>query len=74
MRSDVADALNAGVNGIEHGSFRDAIPAALFAQMKANGVYLRSDARGWRRLRPIWRRAILSRWSDRWFCRQRRRG
>lgn len=35
---DVADALNAGVNGIEHGSMRDAIPEKLFAQMKAMGV------------------------------------
>ncbi|MBV9771582.1 MAG: ABC transporter permease [Bryobacterales bacterium] len=35
---DVADALNAGVNGIEHGSARDLIPAALFEQMKASGV------------------------------------
>ena len=37
--TDVADALNAGANGIEHGSSRQEIPAALFAQMKANGVY-----------------------------------
>ncbi len=35
---DVADALDAGVNGIEHGSMRDAIPAALFDRMKAMGV------------------------------------
>jgi len=35
---DVADALNAGVNGIEHGSSRDEIPVALFNQMKAGGV------------------------------------
>jgi imidazolonepropionase-like amidohydrolase/ABC-type multidrug transport system permease subunit len=35
---DVADALNAGVNGIEHGSSREAIPAALFDQMKAGGI------------------------------------
>jgi imidazolonepropionase-like amidohydrolase/ABC-type multidrug transport system permease subunit len=35
---DVADALNAGANGIEHGSVRDRIPDTLFAQMKANGV------------------------------------
>ncbi|HTW63544.1 MAG TPA: amidohydrolase family protein [Bryobacteraceae bacterium] len=36
---DVADALNAGVSGIEHGSARELIPAALFQQMKAQGVY-----------------------------------
>jgi imidazolonepropionase-like amidohydrolase len=36
---DVADALSAGVNGIEHGSSREEIPAALFNQMKAKGVY-----------------------------------
>jgi len=35
---DVADALSAGTNGIEHGSMRDQIPAALFAQMKTQGV------------------------------------
>ena len=35
---DVADALDAGVNGIEHGSLRDRIPEALFARMKAMGV------------------------------------
>jgi imidazolonepropionase-like amidohydrolase/ABC-type multidrug transport system permease subunit len=35
---DVADALNAGINGIEHGSVRDSIPDALFSQMKAQGV------------------------------------
>jgi imidazolonepropionase-like amidohydrolase/ABC-type multidrug transport system permease subunit len=35
---DVADALSAGINGIEHGSMRDQIPAALFAQMKTQGV------------------------------------
>jgi imidazolonepropionase-like amidohydrolase len=31
---DVADGLKAGVNGIEHGSFRDAIPDASFAIMR----------------------------------------
>jgi imidazolonepropionase-like amidohydrolase len=35
---DVADALAAGANSIEHGSLRDRIPEALFAQMKAQGV------------------------------------
>jgi enamidase len=35
---DVADALDAGVNGIEHGSNRDLIPEALFAQMKQTGT------------------------------------
>jgi imidazolonepropionase-like amidohydrolase/ABC-type multidrug transport system permease subunit len=35
---DVADALGAGANGIEHGSSREEIPVALFNQMKANGV------------------------------------
>jgi imidazolonepropionase-like amidohydrolase len=35
---DVADALSAGTDGIEHGSMRDKIPYALFAQMKAQGV------------------------------------
>ncbi|HYL36681.1 MAG TPA: ABC transporter permease [Bryobacteraceae bacterium] len=35
---DVADALQAGVAGIEHGSVRDRIPDALFEQMKAQGV------------------------------------
>ncbi len=35
---DVDDALTAGTNGIEHGSVRDRIPEALFAQMKAQGV------------------------------------
>lgn len=35
---DIADALDAGVNGIEHGSHRDLVPAALFARMKQMGV------------------------------------
>jgi imidazolonepropionase-like amidohydrolase/ABC-type multidrug transport system permease subunit len=35
---DVADALKAGANGIEHGSFRDKIPDELFARMAKNGV------------------------------------
>jgi imidazolonepropionase-like amidohydrolase len=35
---DVEDALNAGANGIEHGSFREDIPAALFERMKQQGV------------------------------------
>jgi imidazolonepropionase-like amidohydrolase/ABC-type multidrug transport system permease subunit len=35
---DVADALAAGANSIEHGSFRDKIPEPLLAQMKARGV------------------------------------
>jgi imidazolonepropionase-like amidohydrolase/ABC-type multidrug transport system permease subunit len=36
---DVADALNAGANGIEHGSLRDKIPDELFAQMVRQGVF-----------------------------------
>jgi imidazolonepropionase-like amidohydrolase/ABC-type multidrug transport system permease subunit len=36
---DVADALAAGVNGIEHGSARDAIPQQLFGQMAKSGVF-----------------------------------
>ncbi len=36
--ADVADALDAGVNGIEHGSLRDTIPEALFTRMKQAGV------------------------------------
>ena len=35
---DVADALDAGVDGIEHGAMRDRIPEALFVKMKAMGV------------------------------------
>ena len=35
---DVADALSAGTDGIEHGSMRDQIPDALFVQMKAHEV------------------------------------
>jgi len=35
---DVADALSARVNGIEHGSLRDRIPDELFARMKQQGV------------------------------------
>lgn len=35
---DVADAIDAGVNGIEHGSYRDTIPDALFLRMKAAGI------------------------------------
>jgi imidazolonepropionase-like amidohydrolase/ABC-type multidrug transport system permease subunit len=36
---DVADALDAGVDGIEHGSMRDTIPQALFERMKQNGTF-----------------------------------
>jgi len=36
---DVADALGAGVNGIEHGSARDAIPEVLFQRMAKDGVF-----------------------------------
>jgi imidazolonepropionase-like amidohydrolase len=32
---DVTDAVSAGADGIEHGSFRESIPDALFARMKA---------------------------------------
>jgi len=35
---DVEDALKAGVNGVEHGSFRERIPDADFALMAKNGV------------------------------------
>jgi imidazolonepropionase-like amidohydrolase len=35
---DVADAMDAGVDGIEHGSNRDLIPEALFARMKQAGT------------------------------------
>jgi len=36
---DIADALFAGITGIEHGSSREEIPPALFQQMKDAGVY-----------------------------------
>jgi len=36
---DVADALDAGTNGIEHGSLRDKIPVETFARMAKDGVY-----------------------------------
>jgi imidazolonepropionase-like amidohydrolase/ABC-type multidrug transport system permease subunit len=35
---DVEDAVNAGVDGIEHGSVSDAIPEAVFATMKHQGT------------------------------------
>jgi imidazolonepropionase-like amidohydrolase/ABC-type multidrug transport system permease subunit len=35
---DVEDAVNAGVDGIEHGSMTDAIPEAVFAKMKQAGI------------------------------------
>jgi len=35
---DVEDAVNAGVNGIEHGSMTDVIPEAVFAKMKQAGI------------------------------------
>jgi imidazolonepropionase-like amidohydrolase len=35
---DVEDAVNAGVDGIEHGSMNDVIPEALFARMKQAGI------------------------------------
>jgi imidazolonepropionase-like amidohydrolase len=37
-RRDVADALKAGVNSIEHGSYREAIPDEMFAAMKQGEV------------------------------------
>ncbi len=36
---DVAEALDAGTDGIEHGSLRDRIPAETFARMAKDGVY-----------------------------------
>jgi imidazolonepropionase-like amidohydrolase/ABC-type multidrug transport system permease subunit len=51
---DVADALKAGANGIEHGSLRDKIPDELFARMAKQGVYYDptlSVAEGYRDLR-----------------------
>lgn len=36
---DVADAVHARADSVEHGSFRDAIPDALFEQMKAQGTF-----------------------------------
>jgi imidazolonepropionase-like amidohydrolase len=36
---DVADAIAAGANGIEHGSMRDRIPDETFADMARRGVY-----------------------------------
>ena len=35
---DVEDAVNAGVDGIEHGSMTDVIPEAVFAKMKQAGI------------------------------------
>jgi imidazolonepropionase-like amidohydrolase len=35
---DVEDAVNAGVDGIEHGSVNDVIPDAMFARMKQAGI------------------------------------
>jgi imidazolonepropionase-like amidohydrolase/ABC-type multidrug transport system permease subunit len=51
---DVADALKAGTNGIEHGSLRDKIPDQLFVQMAKQSVYYDptlSVAEGFRDLR-----------------------
>ena len=36
---DVSDAVNAQASSIEHGSFREAIPEALFAQMARQGTF-----------------------------------
>ncbi len=36
---DVADALDGGTDGIEHGSLRDRIPTELFTRMAKTGVY-----------------------------------
>ncbi|MDQ2777256.1 MAG: amidohydrolase family protein [Acidobacteriota bacterium] len=36
--ADVKDAIDAGTNTIEHGSTKDAIPAALFSEMKRKGI------------------------------------
>src|SRR4029077_9789438 len=35
---DVEDAVNAGVDGIEHGAMTDAIPEAVFAKMREKGI------------------------------------
>jgi imidazolonepropionase-like amidohydrolase/ABC-type multidrug transport system permease subunit len=51
---DVTEALEAGANGIEHGSFRDKIPDQTFARMAKQGVYYDptlSVAEGFRDLR-----------------------
>ncbi len=36
---DVADAVSAGANSIEHGSFRDAIPDELFIKMREQNIF-----------------------------------
>ncbi len=36
---DVADAVSAGANSIEHGSFRDAIPDDLFVKMRGQKIF-----------------------------------
>ena len=36
---DIADAVEAGATGIEHGSFRDRIPDSLLETMKRRGIY-----------------------------------
>ncbi|MBV9265202.1 MAG: amidohydrolase family protein, partial [Acidobacteriaceae bacterium] len=36
--ADVADAVNAGTNSVEHGSLKDKIPDQLFARMKQKGI------------------------------------
>ncbi len=60
---DVADALDPKVDGIEHGSFRDEIPEALFERMKAQGRDATIRRSRWGRRSPIWLRGIWNRWQ-----------
>ena len=65
---DVADALSAGANGIEHGSIAREIPDALFPQMKARGVAYDPTLTALGGLHGISPTAAWIRWIGRWFC------
>ena len=55
---DVEDAVNAGVDGIEHGSMTDAIPEAVFAKMKQAGITFDPTLDRGGGVHRCWRRAI----------------
>ena len=71
---DVADAVQAEANSIEHGSFRERIPDVLFAQMAKQGTFLRDPTLSVLvRLSRILRRATQPCSSDPWYNRWVRR-
>ena len=66
---DVEDAVNAGVDGIEHGSMTEPIPEAVFARMKQAGIMRSTPRWMWSRRSDRWRKASSTCWTAPWCSR-----